>query len=183
MTAGRLGMIWAQDRARGIGRDGDLPWHLPEDMAHFRETTRGCPVVMGRLQWESLPERFRPLPGRENVVLTRNPELDAPGALVVTELTDALEHVRGKDAWVVGGGQVYDLAMPYADVLVVTTIDTLAEADTFAPEVDLDVWRLVDREPAQGWTTAANGMRFEISRYERYGASGAASISDTVTNR
>ena len=93
------------------------------------------------------------------------------------------EHVRGKDAWVVGGGQVYDLAMPYADVLVVTTIDTLTEADTFAPEVDLDEWRLVDREPAQGWTTAANGMRFEISRYERYGASGAASISDTVTNR
>jgi dihydrofolate reductase len=170
MTAGRLGMIWAQDRARGIGRDGDLPWHLPEDMAHFRETTRGRPVIMGRLQWESLPERFRPLPGRENVVLTRNPGYEAPGALVVTDLDVALEHVRGQDAWVVGGGQVYELAMPHADVLVVTTIDTLTEADTFAPEIDEDEWRAVHREPARGWTTAANGMRFAITRYERAGA-------------
>ena len=149
-----------------IGRDGDLPWHLPEDMAHFRETTRGCPVVMGRLQWESLPERFRPLPGRENVVLTRNPELDAPGALVVTDLADALEHVRGKDAWVVGGGQVYDLAMPYADVLVVTTIDTLTEADTFAPEVDPE-WTLRDAgEPL----VSASGIGYRFERYERRAA-------------
>ena len=170
MTAGRLGMIWAQDRARGIGRDGDLPWQLPEDMAHFRETTRGRPVIMGRLQWESLPERFRPLPGRENVVLTRNPGYEAPGALVVTDLDVALEHVRGQDAWVVGGGQVYELAMPHADMLVVTTIDTLTEADTFAPEIDEDEWRAVHREPARGWTTAANGMRFAITRYERAGA-------------
>lgn len=175
-------MIWAQDRDRGIGRDGSLPWDLPEDMAHFRDTTRGFPVIMGRVQWESLPERFRPLPGRENIVLSRDGAYDAPGAQVVSTLDDALQVVEGRDAWIIGGGQVYELAMPHADVLVVTTIDVGSGADTFAPTIDPARWRQAERAPEAGWTTAANGLRFAISRYERAGASAASSMSEIVTN-
>ena len=168
--SGSLGMIWAQDRNRGIGRDGDLPWHLPEDMAHFRDTTRGHPVIMGRVQWESLPARFRPLPGRENIVLSRDATYAAPGAHVVADLDAALALVSDRDAWVIGGGQVYALALPRADVLVVTDVDVAAGADTFAPVVDTTLWRAVARSPAAGWTTAANGMRLAITRYERAGS-------------
>lgn len=83
-------MIWAQARDGAIGRDGVMPWHLPEDLAHFRSVTTGAPVVMGRRTWESLPERFRPLPARRNIVVTRDPVYDAPGASVVFSLEDAL---------------------------------------------------------------------------------------------
>lgn len=181
-AGGRVGMIWAQDRVRGIGRDGNLPWHLPEDLAHFRDTTRGSPVIMGRVQWESLPERFRPLPGRENIVLTRDAAYEAPDAQVVSSLDDALRSVAGRDVWIIGGGQVYELAMSHADFLVVTAVDLESGADTFAPRIDPASWLEVSREPEAGWTTAANGLRFAISRYERAGASAASSISETVTN-
>ena len=172
MSAGRapgtwLGMIWAQDDARGIGRDGDLPWHLPEDLAFFRQQTRGHAVLMGRLQWESLPERVRPLPGRRNVVLTRDAAYDAPGAEVVTSLEAALALVAGERAWVVGGGQVYAQAIDVADELVVTTVDGTYDADVLAPVVDPARWELASREPAAGWTTAANGMRYAVERYVR----------------
>lgn len=102
-----LGMIWAQARGGVIGRDNDLPWHLPEDLAHFKKTTSGCPVIMGRRQWESLPERFRPLPNRRNIVLTRQAGYEAPGAEVVSDLPAALELVSGVDAWICGGGEIY----------------------------------------------------------------------------
>ncbi|MGP7961327.1 dihydrofolate reductase [Sanguibacter sp. A247] len=161
-----LGMIWAQDAERGIGRDGDLPWHLPEDLAFFRDRTRGHAVLMGRAQWESLPDRVRPLPGRRNIVLSRDPTYDAPGASVVTSLTDALEAVTGERSWVIGGGQLYALAMPYADELVVTQIDGTFDADVHAPEVGPE-WVRVERTPEQGWTQASNGMRFAIERYVR----------------
>lgn len=171
MTAGAarpawLGMIWAQDAERGIGRAGALPWHLPEDLAFFREQTRGSAVLMGRLQWESLPERVRPLPGRRNVVLTRDPGYDAPGAEVVTSLEDALALLSGERAWVVGGGQVYALALPHADELVVTEVDGTFDADVHAPALDA-TWRRTDRTPAEGWDVAANGMRWAVARYVR----------------
>lgn len=87
----RIGMIWAQTLNGAIGRDGDMPWHLPEDLAHFKATTLGKPVIMGRRTWESLPVKFRPLPGRANIVVTRNPSYAAEGALVVPSLEAALE--------------------------------------------------------------------------------------------
>ena len=169
-----LGMIWAQDAAGGIGRDGDLPWHLPEDLAFFREQTRGHAVVMGRKQWESLPDRVRPLPGRRNIVLTRDTGYEAPGAETVPTLAEALERVAGERAWIIGGGQVYAQAIDLADELVVTMIDDVYQVDVRAPEIG-EGWTLVAREPGVGWTTAANDMRYAVERYaaERHERTGA----------
>lgn len=161
-----VGMIWAQDAAGGIGLDGDMPWHLPEDMAHFRQTTRGFPVLMGRVQWESLEPRFRPLPGRDNIVLTRDASYSAPGAQVVTDLREGLRLVADRWAWVIGGGQIYRHAMEHADELVVTTIDKTFETDVSAPTIGAE-WVVAERTPSEGWTTAANGLRFAITRFTR----------------
>ncbi|WP_354002649.1 dihydrofolate reductase [Ruania halotolerans] len=155
-------MIWAQAHGRVIGSDGDLPWHLPEDMRHFRETTADCAVVMGRKQWESLPERFRPLPRRRNVVLTRNPAYSAPGAEVVTSLDRALDLVAGEDSWICGGGEIYAAAMPYAHRLMVTEIDLTIEGDTYAPEIGPE-WHA---EPGP-WQTSRTGTHFRILDYRR----------------
>ena len=115
-------MIWAQARGGVIGVDGGLPWHLPEDMKLFRALTTGSTVVMGRRTWESLPGRFRPLPGRTNVVLTSDPEWAAQGAHRAGSVAQVLaEH---ESFWVIGGGAVYAAFLPHADRLVVTDVDT-----------------------------------------------------------
>lgn len=159
----RLGMIWAEARGGAIGRGGVMPWHLPEDLAHFRRETTGAPVIMGRRTWESLPERFRPLPGRENVVVSRDPHGEAPGATVVASLESALETV-GDGAWIMGGGQLYRAAMPLADTLVVTRIDLdVADADTFAPEIGPE-WRLADPGTP---LCAENGTGYRFERWVR----------------
>ena len=161
-----LGMIWAQANDRVIGRDNDLPWHLPEDLRHFRETTAGRPVVMGRLQWESLPERVRPLPGRRNIVLSRNPEYRAPGAELVGDLPTALELVGGDDAWICGGAEVYQAAIAHADLLVVTEIDHAVAGDRYAPEIGPE-WQLTAQDPAEGWRESTTGLRYRILTYRR----------------
>ena len=158
-----LGMIWAQARGGVIGRDNDLPWHLPEDLAHFKKTTSGCPVIMGRRQWESLPERFRPLPNRRNIVLTRQAGYEAPGAEVVSDLPAALELVSGVDAWICGGGEIYRQAMGVADVLVVTEIDLTVDGDVFAPQIT-EPWQAVS---TGDWRISRSGPRYRILRYER----------------
>lgn len=110
-----IGMIWAQATNGVIGRDGTMPWHLPEDFTHFRHTTAGHPVIMGRRSWESLPPKFRPLPGRTNIVITSNPGWSAPGAITAGSLPAALDAARGKSgsnqAWIIGGGTVYREAL------------------------------------------------------------------------
>ncbi|MGC0249640.1 dihydrofolate reductase [Pseudactinotalea sp. Z1748] len=158
-----LGMIWAQAHDRVIGRANDLPWHLPEDMAHFKATTHGHPVIMGRRQWESLPLRFRPLPGRRNIVLTRQEDYDAPGAEVVRDLPTAAALVRESEAWICGGGQVYAQGMDLADVLVVTEIDLEVDGDVFAPPIT-PPWQVVETGP---WRASESGPRFRILRFER----------------
>lgn len=145
-----LGLIWAQSPGGVIGRGNELPWRVPEDSAHFRRVTSGHPVVMGRSTWESLPERFRPLPGRDNIVLTRTPGYEAPGAVVVGSLADALVVVGMRDAWVIGGGAVYAQALELAERLEVTVVDIDVEGDTWAPAVG-EGWELVGREPDEGW--------------------------------
>jgi len=162
-----LGMIWAQAHDRVIGRDNDLPWHLPEDLRHFRRTTASDAVVMGRRQWESLPERIRPLPGRRNIVLSRNPGFSAPGAEVVDNLPGALALVTGEDAWICGGAQVYEEALPHADLLVVTEIDHEIPGDRHAPAIGPE-WRVTAQDPDDGgWHLAENGMRYRILTYRR----------------
>lgn len=169
-----LGMIWAQAEDGAIGRSGEMPWHLPEDLAHFKRTTLGAPVIMGRRTWESLPERFRPLPGRENIVVTRDAEYVALGATVLTSLDDAVrqagEPSPGSDdsgtshVWIMGGGQLYRSAMPIATELVVTRIGIeVPDADTFAPEIGPE-WHLVDAGSPQ---TAASGLSYRFERWVR----------------
>ena len=155
-----IGIEWAQAANGVIGRDNGLPWQLPEDMAHFRRLTAGTTVVMGRRTWESLPPRFRPLPGRRNVVLTRDRTWTAAGAEVVHELADAL---RG-DVWVIGGAQVYARALPFAELAVVTELREEFAGDATAPRLD-GSWRLEARDPDRGWHRSVTGLHYRWSRY------------------
>jgi dihydrofolate reductase len=157
-----VGVIWAQSRDGVIGRDGGMPWHVPEDSAYFRRVTTGHPVIMGRLTWESLPDRFRPLPGRRNIVISRRPGLTLPGAEVVGSLDDALRLAGDEETWVVGGGQVYAEALPLASVAEVSEIDVEVTGDVHAPS--LAGWTL-QREGE--WQTSTTGARFRWLRYIR----------------
>ena len=160
-----VGLVWAQASGGVIGVDGRLPWHLPEDLARFRALTLGSTVVMGRATWESLPGSVRPLPGRRNVVLTRRPRWEAPGAVVAPTLEEALRDAPG-DVWVIGGSSVFTAALPYADRAVVTELDEAVDGDTWAPVLD-GAWRIVQRDPQDGWHGSATGLRYRISTYVR----------------
>src|SRR5690606_35829696 len=124
-----IGLIWAQTPDGGIGVDNTIPWRVPEDMALLRRTTTGHPVVMGRRTWESLPERFRPLPGRRNSVVTRQPDWSAAGAEAAGSVPAALELAAPSATWVMGGGEVYRAALPYATELLITEVDTEVHGD------------------------------------------------------
>jgi dihydrofolate reductase len=165
-----VGLIWAQARGGVIGADGDLPWHLPEDLTLFRAMTMGATVVMGRRTWESLPERFRPLPGRTNVVLSSDREWSADGARPASSVKEVV--AAHESFWVIGGGAVYSAFLPHADRLVVTDVDLDVDGDTWAPVPD-DSWRLVSRTPDDGWSSSASGLRYAVSEYVR-GRSGSA---------
>jgi len=189
-----LGLIWAQARdAAGrpvIGAGGTMPWHLPEDLAHFKRVTSGHPVVMGRRTWDSLPPRFRPLPGRTNVVVTRQPgwapgeqaaggpvpdggrpagEVGAPvrvAGSVDEALAAAREAARDSgsgEVWVMGGAQLYAATIALADRCVVTEIDAVVEGDTYAPAFK-DDWC---HEPGE-WTTSSTGSRFRVILHTRF---------------
>jgi dihydrofolate reductase len=159
----RLHLIFARAANGVIGRDNTLPWHLPEDLAHFKRTTLGCPVIMGRKTWDSLPPRFRPLPGRLNVVVTRNPHWQAEGALRAGSLAEAIAHCPpATDAWVIGGAQLYAQALPLARSAVVTEIGRDFEGDAFAPAFGPD-WQ----ESAREARTSAGGLPFAFVTYTR----------------
>jgi dihydrofolate reductase len=159
-----VALIWAQARDGIIGASGGLPWHLPEDMKLFRTMTTGSTVVMGRRTWESLPERFRPLPGRTNVVLTSDPDWSSEGAKRAGCVADVLaEH---DDLWVIGGGAVYAAFLPHAHRLVVTDVDVLVDGDTWAPAISSE-WRRVTRAPEEGWSVSSSGLRYAVSEYAR----------------
>ncbi len=161
--------IWAQARDRVIGAGGRLPWHLPEDLRLFKRLTTGGTVVMGRRTWESLPERNRPLPGRRNVVLSRDPGWSADGA----ERAGSVEEVLAghADCWVIGGAAVYAAFLPHAGRLVVTDVDLAVDGDTRAPALDAG-WRRLTRTPERGWATSAAGLRYAVGEYERVPAAG-----------
>lgn len=144
-----------------IGKDGKLPWHLPEDLKHFKRVTMGHPVIMGRKTWESLKG---PLPGRENIVITRQTGYDAPGAAVARSLEAALALCAGESlACVIGGEQVFKDSLPVATGLVMTEIQQDFEGDTRFPDYDRSQWQEKQREAH----AAANGMRFDFVLYER----------------
>lgn len=156
------GLIWAQSESGVIGRANGIPWRLPEDQARFKELTLGHTVVMGRLTWESLPASVRPLPGRRNVVLTRQTGYVAEGADVVTTVEDALDDA---DAWVIGGAEIYTLALPFADRCEVTEVDVdlrREDDDAVAPVLDED-WQGVTGD----WQDSTSGLRYRFSTYTR----------------
>lgn len=158
-----LNLIYARARNGVIGKDNQLPWHLPEDLAHFKRTTLGCPVIMGRRTWESLPPKFRPLPGRLNVVVSRDPTFNAEGARVARSLEAARDLCPpGTDAWVIGGAQIYVQALTLARHAVVTEIDQDFEGDAFAPALDAG-WQETARESH----TSASGLPFAFVTYTR----------------
>ncbi len=129
-------LIYARARNGVIGRNNTLPWRLPEDMAFFRSCTMGSPVLMGRKTWDSLPARFRPLPGRHNLVLTRQASWSAVGAQRVATLDDALAACPpGAVLWVIGGAEIYALTEPVASRVVATEIDADFEGDAYAPKL------------------------------------------------
>ena len=158
-----IGLVWAQSANGVIGVDGRIPWRIPEDLAHFSELTAGSTVVMGRATWESLPPRFRPLPGRRNVVLSRDADYVAEGAEVAHDLTAAL--ASAGTVWVAGGNAVYQAALEHADVLVVTEVDLEVDGDTRAPSVGGE-W---SRAETGEWRTSAKGPRFRIGTWRRSG--------------
>ena len=157
-------LIWAQAQDGVIGVDGGLPWHLPEDLQLFRDLTMGATVVMGRRTWESLPERYRPLPGRRNVVLTTDRSWAADGATRAGSVGEVL--AGDGDCWVIGGGRVYAAFLPHADRVVVTDVDTDVDGDTWAPELGRE-WVRVSRTPQTGWATSATGLRYAVSEHLR----------------
>ena len=162
-----LALIAAVARNRAIGRGNDLVWHDPADHAFFREATRGCPVVMGRRTWDSLPPRFRPLPGRRNVVVTRQAGFVAPGAEVVASLEQALQRLEGAPrVFVIGGAELYAQALPRADELLLTEVDADFDADTFFPAWDRARFDEVSRDERVG----AGGVRFAFVTYRRRAA-------------
>jgi dihydrofolate reductase len=153
------GLIWAEAQGGVIGAEGGMPWHLPEDLAHFKEVTVGSAVVMGRKTWESLPERFRPLPGRENVVVTRRADWQSPGALRVASLAEALD---GRDkVWIIGGAEIFAQTIADANRLEVTEIDLYVPGDAYAPS--REGWNLVDEGE---WQQAQSGIRYRFLGYE-----------------
>jgi dihydrofolate reductase len=157
-----VGLIWAQSTSGVIGRDGGIPWRLPEDQARFKELTMGHTVVMGRLTWESLPAKVRPLPGRRNVVITRQADYPADGAEVVTTIEDAL---TGDQSWVIGGEQVYALALPIATRCEVTEVEIdlpRQDADAVAPVLD-EAWTGTTGD----WLTSRSGLRYRYHSYRR----------------
>lgn len=159
----RLHLIFARAANGVIGRDNALPWHLPEDMAHFKRTTLGCPVIMGRKTWDSLPPKFRPLPGRLNIVVTRDAQWLADGAARASSLEEAMALCpHGTDAWVIGGAQIYAAALPLADTAVITEIAQDFEGDAFAPTFGPD-WR----ETARETHVAASGLPYAFVTLER----------------
>ena len=151
-----MNLIWAQAHDRVIGNEGGMPWHVPEDLAHFKELTLGDTVVMGRKTWDALDPRFRPLPGRRNIVVTRDRLWSAPGAEVVHDIPE--------DGWIIGGAELFAATIDRADRLEVTELDLDVPGDTWAPPIGSS-W---EAAPAE-WQTSKTGVRYRFLSYGRVG--------------
>jgi dihydrofolate reductase len=163
----KLKLIYARAANGVIGYNNQMPWHLPEDLAHFKQTTMGSPVLMGRKTWESIPAKFRPLPGRANLVITRQANWHAEGAMAVHSLEEGVNLAKvhcpeGKDLWVMGGAEIYAQAAAIAEEAVVTEIDATYEGDAFAPTLG-SAWHEVSRESHVSTT----GLKYSFVTYRQ----------------
>jgi dihydrofolate reductase len=168
----RLNLIYAQSQNGVIGINNTLPWHLPQDLAHFKAKTSGSPVIMGRKTWDSLPPKFRPLPGRTNIVITRQHQWQADGAHATHSLEAALRYLKSstetapEEIWVIGGAQIYTAALPLAQRVVVTVIHKDFQGDAYAPTLGPE-WRETAREPHNPAPDAADALSFDFVTFER----------------
>jgi len=159
----KINMIFARSANGVIGLDGAMPWHLPEDLAHFKKLTLGSPVIMGRKTWDSLPAKFRPLPGRTNVVVTRQPDWQVIGAQTAGSLAEALALCQvASDVWIIGGAQIYAQAEPLTSRIEVTEIAQNFAGDAFAPLLGAD-WV----ESTRDAHTSSAGMGYSFVTYLR----------------
>ena len=159
----RINLIYARAANGVIGKNNAMPWHLPEDLAHFKRLTQGWPVIMGRKTWDSLPPRFRPLPGRSNMVITRQPDWKEPGAQPATSLTNALAQCsQSEEVWIIGGAQIFTQAEPLAHRIEVTEIAQDFDGDAFAPPLS-EEWQETAREAH----VSSNGLSFSFVTFEK----------------
>ena len=166
MSRPALSLIAAVARNGVIGKSNALPWSDPEDLKHFRRVTMGCPVIMGRKTWDSLPERFRPLPGRRNIVISRHKGLAVPGAELARGLPEALARVMDAPrVFVIGGAQLYALALPMAHTLLLTEIDANLDGDVHFPAWDRTQFVETQRRSA----VTADGVPYHFVTYRRRG--------------
>ncbi len=152
-----------------IGKDGDIPWRLKEDFQHFQDLTMGHPCVMGDKTFESLPDNAKPLPGRENIVLTFDKEYHPEGTKVFFSWEDAMEYLQDKEkAYICGGASIYKLGLKQADTLELTRIHKEIEGDTIFPEIDFDKWELVKQEDSEGENkNTGETLKFSFLTYKR----------------
>ena len=161
----RIAIIVAMAQNRVIGRDNQLPWHLPADLRHFKANTMGKPIIMGRKTWESIG---RPLPGRSNIVVTRDRDYTADGCVVVHSLDEALAAATGHDeVMVIGGAEFYRQVLPEATTLYLTQIHDAIQGDAFFPELDMEQWQEVERQDFE--PDEKNPHAYSFIRLERVG--------------
>jgi dihydrofolate reductase len=163
-----ISLIAAHTKNQVIGKNNTLPWHLPDDMKYFMQTTSRHPVIMGRKNYDSIPEKFRPLPNRENIIVTRQKDFSAPGCQVAHTLPEAFERAASastREVFVIGGAEIYQQALPSAHRLYLTEIHTELEGDTFLPKWNKSDWTEVSRQghPAD----ARHAYAFDFVIYER----------------
>ena len=160
----QINLIYARAANGVIGKDGVMPWHLPEDLAHFKRLTQGWPVIMGRKTWDSLPPRFRPLPGRSNIVITRQTDWKEAGAQSGASLDIALDLCKGSaEVWIIGGAQIYAQAEPLAQRIEVTEIAQDFDGDAFAPTIGTG-WRETTRDNC----VSSTGLKFSFVTYKKH---------------
>ncbi len=160
----KINMIYARAANGVIGKDGVMPWHLPEDLARLKRLTHGWPVIMGRKTWDSLPPRFRPLPGRTNIVITRQTGWQETGAQPASSLADALKLCKAStEVWIIGGAQIYAQAEPLAQRIEVTEIAQDFDGDAFALTLGAD-WLETTRDNH----VASTGLKFSFVTYNKH---------------
>lgn len=159
-----ISLIWAMDENRAIGLNNQLPWYLPEDLKFFKRTTMGHPIAMGRKTWDSIG---RPLPGRENIVITRNPAFTCDSCTVLNSVEALVEYSKQKEdeIFVIGGAEIFKLVLPHADRLYVTRIYEEFEGDTFFPELTMSEWVLISKE--KGLRDEKNPYDYKFEIYKR----------------
>ena len=158
-----VSIIAAMDRNRLIGSNNQLPWHLPADLAHFKQVTMGKPIIMGRKTYESIG---RPLPGRTNIVLTRSADFRAEGVLTAHTFEQALDYVSEEDeVMIIGGSTIYELALPRVDRLYITYVESACEGDAWFPEFDIERWRVIASERHRA--DEKNSSDYRFVSYER----------------